>query len=491
MKTLKVTLLLALLLGACTDQDATTPCGAGDQLNVGNTQLCVWKAGIIENGFRCPMQRPFRHNFGELVVCSAQEELSEAQKKEIRRIYITTETNDVSEETEVTTEACFEVIPSTIDFGIVALGESRMESFTINNCGTEPIEVPNISITGDPSSLFSLPDLTMLPLTLEPGASVSITVAFTPISHGTFEAILTVESSTQDQPIISMLITGQIPNDCPVPMANQNEFEVAPLETIILDGSVSHSPKGDLVSYEWSVITRPEGSTSVLERIIQDQGLARRQFFIDLAGTYQFRLDVEDETGASSRDENCEPYIVTVHSVPCCQNNLHIQLIWHIPDAPEETTDLDLHLVKLPEGSWFDNMWDCYYANIQPSWGGNDPSLDIDSVDDNGPENINMTLNNNCNWYAVGVHHFSNDRPNAMATIRIYMGEVHIYEYENKELSGHDFWDVLRFHASGEIFVVDEIYEGNEIRNTRPAITDEIINSQLCGLLRSAGQPDQ
>ena len=58
-------------------------------------------------------------------------------------------------------------------------------------------------------------------------------------------------------------------------------------------------------------------------------------------------------------------------------------------------TDIDLHLVR-PGGTPFDVSGDdCYYANKNPDWNilndnTDDPFLDVDDIDGNGPEEINL-----------------------------------------------------------------------------------------------------
>lgn len=77
-----------------------------------------------------------------------------------------------------------------------------------------------------------------------------------------------------------------------------------------------------------------------------------------------------------------------------------IELTWHNPDDPDESddvgADVDLHLVKMGPGKWFDTVWDIYFRNPnnrnEPGdlWGEEDPRLSLDDSNGAGPERIVM-----------------------------------------------------------------------------------------------------
>lgn len=66
-------------------------------------------------------------------------------------------------------------------------------------------------------------------------------------------------------------------------------------QTVQLDGSASFDVNGDLLTYDWSITTRPAGSTAALT----GTG-ATRQFTPDLAGSYSAQLVVSDGRAVSA-----------------------------------------------------------------------------------------------------------------------------------------------------------------------------------------------
>ena len=94
-----------------------------------------------------------------------------------------------------------------------------------------------------------------------------------------------------------------------------------------------------------------------------------------------------------------------------------------------DSTDVDFHLLHPRAMRWFDDAYDCYYANCTGaglSWdaAGNDddPRLDLDQTDGFGPENINIDLPPAAT-YRVGVHFFSDDGMGpAQVYVNVYCG---------------------------------------------------------------------
>lgn len=262
-------------------------------------------------------------------------------------------------------------------------------------------------------------------------------------------------------------------------------IEAIPLDTLLLDGTGSISPSGAIVEWNWTVASRPTGSSAVLV----DFGDGRAEFFLDLAGSYLFELDVVDSLGAGSGDPGCGGSAsVTAAVVP--DDDVHVQLVWDNPADPSPEppgADLDLHLVKMP-GNWF-SVYDCHFLNRTPFWDPETPSLDIDDVDGWGPENINVSDPADCTWYAVGVHYFSDHGFGAAyATVRIYISGILAGEFPNRllETSGEDtgdFWDAARIHwPSGSVIAADQLITGAVPRDQPAAVTDGMIDSGLCGV---------
>ena len=232
-----------------------------------------------------------------------------------------------------------------------------------------------------------------------------------------------------------------------------------PLQTLEFDGRGSTGVGIDIGSYDWSVVQRPDGSTAELT---PNGNVPNPTFFVDLAGTYRFELQVRDAAGV----ESCEAAEITVIATP--DEDIHIQLVWQTPGDPNELdtgggtgSDLDLHFMH-PNGDWDTSPWDCHWKNKTPNWGDSisrddDPSLDIDDTDGAGPENIN--LNNPEGTavepvtYKVGVFYFSDHDYGAVdSTVRIFIEGTLSFESTFVSLADREFWDVARIEwPSGEI----------------------------------------
>ena len=78
-------------------------------------------------------------------------------------------------------------------------------------------------------------------------------------------------------------------------------------DVVVLDGSASSDADGDVLSYSWSLISAPGGSTAALS----DPTVANPSFNADLAGTYAVQLVVNDGAVDSNPDE-----ILTVVVIP-------------------------------------------------------------------------------------------------------------------------------------------------------------------------------
>lgn len=340
--------------------------------------------------------------------------------------------------------ACINVVPSSIDFGAGLLVDDRAgptlnrQAVVIESCGPTPLRVDRIEFD-DPFDAFGpleLPDpaegaLFELPASVddEPFPTAGFEVGFWPTDLRVYGGQMKVFSNATrpDEPTLVDLFGRGVDNVCPLPLTTEAVYEVQPLDIITLDGSPSDDPDGEVRSWRWTVIQRPDGSVSQPVESFADPGrpadggeaddpsTPRTQFFVDLAGEYVVELQVVDALGQTS----CEPRAaaqVTIHAVP--QKDLHVQLVWSTPDDPDETdgsgTDVDLHLVhERADGLWAGpaEPWDCYYGNAQPDWGvigevSDNPSLDIDDTNGAGPENINLAEPELGVTYDVGAIYF-------------------------------------------------------------------------------------
>ncbi len=175
-----------------------------------------------------------------------------------------------------------------------------------------------------------------------------------------------------------------------------------PFQAATFDGSGSYDPSGSpIASYEWDLITRPNGSSATLPFTSANQIPG---FYADLAGVYTAELTVTNQLGLT---DSC---VVTLESLPT--QNLWVEMFW------DQVDDMDLHLIA-PGGSYNDWDTDCYYSNCVNGgldWGvlgdsSDDPSLDLDDIDGLGPENINIYSPQANGTYKVVVHDYTGSAP--------------------------------------------------------------------------------
>ena len=66
-------------------------------------------------------------------------------------------------------------------------------------------------------------------------------------------------------------------------------------QTVHLDGTASSSPTRETLTYEWTLVSAPEGSTTVLI----DSSSSQTSFIPDAVGTYKISLVVSDGSASS------------------------------------------------------------------------------------------------------------------------------------------------------------------------------------------------
>lgn len=398
---------------------------------------------------------------------------------------------------------CIAINPNKVDFGGKLIGKLATLDVQILSCGDTDVEITGIRLLECPdggttcadeekfSTDFAL-DLTGLPGAV-PGSAV-LGSGDLPVSLGvnesatfqiTFIPDVINDKDGNGQPIpdlsmIEIISNTYIPEiavevrgfgvevECPTSVIKiQEGEEVIPQTKLHLIGSQSYAATGSISKYEWSV-KQPPGSQSVF---LPSNTAPDPTFEVNVAGNYVFTLRVWDSENTPSCVDAEFQVIVNPDEA------IHIELIWWTENDPNQTdegpeagADLDLHFLHQfamgldidkdgsPDG-WFDNPFDCFWFNDQPNWASqdpmldDDPSLDRDDTDGAGPENVNLNIPEEGMEYRIGVHYWNDHGWGpSLATVRVYVMSVLVFQVNDVELVNHDMWYVATVHwPSGDV----------------------------------------
>jgi hypothetical protein len=386
------------------------------------------------------------------------------------------------------TGPCIAVNPQQVKFGGKKIGDLATLPLVISSCGDAPLELYGIDFADGSSADF---DVDTSPLDHEPaagdpiivpiGADVTININFVPDEENPTdvngnpipdEGILLIDNNSFYQTKeVEVSGFGALVL-CPTAVIQVAEGnEVIPQTVLHLYGDQSYAATGTIAKWDWSV-DQPLGSQSVF---IPSNTFPNPTFEVNVAGKYTFNLTVYDEQNVPS----CAPDTFEVVVIP--DEAIHIELLWHTPEDPDETdegpeagSDLDLHFTHpwaggpdldgdgQPDG-WFDQPFDCFWFNAHPEWGSFDPSiddnpgLDRDDTDGAGPENINLNIPEDV-LYKVGVHYWNDHGYGASyATVRVYIYSQLVFEVPDVKLVDSDMWEVCTVEwPSGKVQVVTD-----------------------------------
>jgi|GEM_PF-694250 len=333
---------------------------------------------------------------------------------------------------------CLNVLPEALEFPGSLVSRTDSRDVLIESCGGATLEVTEMFIEGDAEGVFALEGELTLPLQL-PAAppqgirpSQALPVAFSPREQKIYNATLVLVSNDPVAPERRVSLLGRgAENICPQARASQDEYYVLPLDTIVLDGTLSvdqDGPNNLPEEYEWVITARPEGSVSQpVERFTNpqqpseggradDRATPTALFFVDLPGYYTAELRVRDQFGLDS--VACRnPAVVTVVARP--DEAIQVQLSWASTTeediARARAADLDVHMLHPSASGWFSRPYDCYFNNPTPDWGQldnpqDDPFLDLDDFSGDGPENLTLAVPESTEVlggeYVVGVDYY-------------------------------------------------------------------------------------
>lgn len=321
--------------------------------------------------------------------------------------------------TDFNPQTCLAAEPGALEWQ-TRIGAREAQSLTLTPClPGATVTVNDVKFSGPNADVFRLaPDSPPAPWTID--APTEVRVEFLPVAAGPAEASLDLGFAA-DGPVDevqSIALRGIArENQCPQAWPAQTSFQVPWGTVIALDGAASvdpDGPDGRPVTYEWLVLERPEGSTSMPRESLpgggpdgppDDSRTPAAAFFVDMAGRYTLELRVTDEQGLSNDAcDAADDRIVVIDSRPRPEVEVLLEY------GPVEGADLDLHL-KHPNGDWFIAPGDCYYGNPTPDWGflgdrSDDPNLLTDAPGE--PERLLLARPENTedlgSPYTVGVH---------------------------------------------------------------------------------------
>ncbi len=102
-----------------------------------------------------------------------------------------------------------EVTPEEMDYGKAWVGDPKAEVFVLESMGPTPLMVFSVEVTDDPTSSFSITDMTPIPPELDPGETMDVEVAFSPTAEGNHSARITIVCNDRETPILWVPLTGE------------------------------------------------------------------------------------------------------------------------------------------------------------------------------------------------------------------------------------------------------------------------------------------
>ncbi len=185
-----------------------------------------------------------------------------------------------------------------IQEAMIDVVDSQVNAPPVANAGTDQNVAVGATVTldGSQSSDLNNDALTYAwHLTSPGGSSATLSDAtlfnptFTADVAGTYVATLVVNDGQQDSAPSSVTITAVSGNSAPTADAGSDQ-NVTTASTVSLDGSGSNDPDNDPLTYNWTLISAPAGSSASLANGTQ----SNPTFTADVDGVYLVQLVVND-----------------------------------------------------------------------------------------------------------------------------------------------------------------------------------------------------
>lgn len=237
----------------------------------------------------------------------------------------TTPIQVLCEDTRQGCSDCMELSPEPLDFGLVPVGERRVEQINIRNCDDErSLGVYGFGLEVEGDFEISAWSVSEPPFQLAPGDEAFINITLEPTYEGDHYGVLAIESSATGEAFAEVFgIALAVPDDNVCPTARATAFapetgrppektlDNVPPGLILLDGSQSTDRDGAISRWQWGLERRPDGSSASLEF---SEG-PEAEIFVDAPGRYELLLRVYDDFGV----ESCEPAQVFINVCDDCE----------------------------------------------------------------------------------------------------------------------------------------------------------------------------
>ena len=220
--------------------------------------------------------------------------------------------------------------PGTYDIQLIVNDgtvDSNPDSVTINTQNSQPVAEAGADQTVSVGATVQLDgrnssDVDGDPLTVQwsftalpPGSTATLSdpLMFQPTFiadlPGVYVAQLMVNDGTDDSDPDTVTITAT--NTAPIAEAGPDQT-VSLGTTVLLDGSASSDPDSDPLTFQWTITSRPAGSTATLS----DPTVVNPTFLADQSGSYVVELLVNDGTEDSTPDN----VVITTENAPPVAN---------------------------------------------------------------------------------------------------------------------------------------------------------------------------
>ncbi|HPL17373.1 MAG TPA: PKD domain-containing protein [Spirochaetota bacterium] len=182
------------------------------------------------------------------------------------------------------------------------------------------------------------------------GNSVSPSVLIDLPGNYTFRIIVTDATGVASEPAFVHVSTT---NTAPVADAGMDRAVTDMGSAVLLDGTKSWDPDGDVVTYAWTITQKPDGSNAVL----QNAASATPTLVPDIYGEYRVQLVASDPWISGTPDEvivsfvNMAPVAVSGNNKSCLVNDIVLLDGSGSYDANGDTITYRWQIVSMPAGS--------------------------------------------------------------------------------------------------------------------------------------------